>query len=119
MITKAGRISGRVVDNNGQPQPSLGVGFDLRSGPDYSTAAHLTAAHLLDEQGRFTMSLPVGSYVELTARHRRNGKPMGAVTMLQLHVEDTEPMTLTDLIVPADDLPEALEPIPRAKVPKQ
>jgi hypothetical protein len=40
--------------------------------------------------------------------------------MLQLHVEDAEPVTLTDLIVPADDLPALdLEPIPRAKVPKQ
>lgn len=102
VIAKAGRISGRVVDGNGKPQPSIGVGFDLASGSDYAKSAHFTAAHLLDEQGRFTMSVPVGTHGELTAAHRRNGKPTGAVTMLRFQVEDAEPVTLTDLIVPAD-----------------
>ena len=70
VIARAPRISGRVIDSNGTPQPARSLIFRIDSSPNVARSGHQVFGTGTDDQGLFKVSAaPVGSYVEVSVHY--------------------------------------------------
>ena len=70
VVSRATRLTGRVVDAGGKPQARRPVGVSLDTGPEFATSGHLGLRVRADDQGRFTFpGVPVGSQGEVSVFH--------------------------------------------------
>jgi len=103
VISKAPRLTGRVIDANGTPQAARNVGVRIDSGPDFARAGHLGFGIRTDDQGRFTVTTaPVGSQGELSVFHQKNVTWSTPRTVVRFAVSDTDPVEIPDLVVPVE-----------------
>ena len=102
LISKAARITGRIVDTNGKPQGMHRVGMRLSPLHDYEN--HFGISFRCDDQGRFVFPcVPLASEGELSAPHLTdsNGRATYARTVMRFEVDGPETVEVPDLVIPA------------------
>jgi hypothetical protein len=109
VLSRTAKITGRVIDSNGQPWARQRVRVELAQGNYEVAPAHFAvSAVMTDDQGRFTyQDAPVGSSGELSAYHRKDNPPLltsearGPRSVVSFQVRDLDAIQLPDLVVPA------------------
>ena len=107
IVSKAARITGRVIDTSGKSQARHRVIVEVATGPSI-TSARFQISVACDEQGGFTFKgAPAGSNGELSAPHDRDadGRRTRARTVMPFDVPDLDPVEVPDLVVPAQKPP--------------
>jgi beta-lactamase regulating signal transducer with metallopeptidase domain len=110
IVSKTGRVSGRVVDSNGKPVAKHRVRVQLAKGRYATAPAHFAVSALItDDQGRFTYSDgPVGSTGEFEVFHGKDNQMgvaferSGPRTVVPFEIVDFEPIEVPEAVVPAD-----------------
>jgi hypothetical protein len=102
VISKAPKITGRVIDSNGIPQAARLIALSIDTGPDVARAGRLDRRPTTDAQGRYNVSAaPVGSHVEASVSHQESPNPTAPRTVVKFEVLDSDPFVIPDLIIPA------------------
>ncbi len=103
VVSKAPKLTGRLIDSDGTPQAARGVDVRIDSGPDFARAGHLGFGTRTDDHGWFTVRLaPVGSQGEIAVYHQRNPTSTTPRTVVKFVVSDPDPdpIVIPDLVVP-------------------
>jgi hypothetical protein len=103
VISKAAKITGRIIDTEGKPQAKHRVG--IRLSPRGDSVTRFGISFMCDDQGRFTFKCaPVASEGELSAPHGQDasGRLTRARTVMPFDVEGLDSVEVPDLVVPAE-----------------
>jgi beta-lactamase regulating signal transducer with metallopeptidase domain len=103
VVARAPRISGRVIDSNGTPQPSRSLIYRIDSSLDIARAGHQQSATDTDDRGLFKVSgAPVGSYVEVSLHYPIKPNSATPRIVVRFEVSDTDSIVIPDMIVPVE-----------------
>jgi hypothetical protein len=104
VVAKTPRISGRVVDSNGNALPHhRATTYEIYSGTDPARSGHQRFGLGTDDQGRFQiLAAPVGSRVEISAFYPINRASVRPRIVTNILVRDANPIEVPDLIMPAE-----------------
>ncbi len=109
VISKAAKITGRIIDTDGKPQARHRVG--IRLSPRDDSVTRFGISFMCDDQGRFTFKCaPVASEGELSAPHVKDasGRLTRARTVMPFEVDGLDTVEVPDLVVPAEKAARAM-----------